>query len=90
MGSWICYKILNDSILQSSLKLSKNAWYSLWGEKESENTNLLAKLNKTSFVRAIEKFFSNNYIQQIWRVISTGAIYWPNFPHSSLNIKYEV
>lgn len=56
------------------------------GEKESENTNLLAKLNKTSFVRAIE----NNYIQQIWRVISTGAIYWPNFPHSSLNIKYEV
>lgn len=60
------------------------------GEKESENTNLLAKLNKTSFVRAIEKFFSNNYIQQIWRVISTGAIYWPNFPHSSLNIKYEV
>ena len=35
------------------------------GEKESENTNLLAKLNKTSFVRAIEKFFSNNYIKQI-------------------------
>ena len=33
------------------------------GEKESENTNLLAKLNKSSYVHSIEKFFSNNYIQ---------------------------